>query len=337
MNIFKKYITFEFNDFIECDEFRTWVRAPSKRRNKFWETFLQAYPDKKEHVKEAKEFLLESRRYFEKNDLSQHDIQIKLGRVLEKGLKRNEVRVKVRTLYIYKRLAMAATIALIAICGWYIFSYNSELSSYSTDYGEWKTVQLPDESMVQLNANSELILSEDWSEGVTRQVWLKGEAFFTVSKKPATQTKFQVITDDLTVEVLGTEFNVQERDGHTSVYLHEGNVKINMGMIVENLIPGDFIEFSADKSEVIQRKRITSGEPTSWKEGVLQLNNTTILVILREIEEIYGVDIKVSNKAMLSERRTIGVPMQNLDIVVPILEKSLQVEIRKVGNKLLVK
>ncbi|MGI9543174.1 MAG: FecR family protein [Cyclobacteriaceae bacterium] len=335
------YSAFEFEDFIEDDKFKEWVMAPSEEQGRYWRTFLLAYPHKKEPIKEAKAFLLGLGGYFESTDISERELQIKLGRVLERGSNPKEAskkKPKVRIFPVYQRIAVAASVAaLLGFFGWYFFVGLDGMTTYRTDFGQWETVELPDGSVVELHANSELIVAKDWANGITRQVWLEGEAFFSVTKKPTTGLKFQVITDDLTVEVSGTEFNVQDRGERTEVYLKEGKIALDLGIEKETLSPGDFIAFSADQKKIVERKRVSQDTYTSWKEGVLQLNNTTVLEILKKIEEIYGVDIKVTNKAMLSEKRTIGVPMENLEVVIPILENTLDVDIRKERNKLFIR
>lgn len=85
---------------------------------------------------------------------------------------------------------------------------------YATQYGEQRVVELPDHSVVSLNANSTLRFRNDWSQANTlREVWLDGEAFFSVQKQEgaAGPAKFIVHTNDLDVEVLGTRFNVSNR------------------------------------------------------------------------------------------------------------------------------
>jgi len=334
---FNKYLTYEFEEFIESDQFRKWVMNPSNEDHVFWDEFLETYPGKIPVVNEASEFLLVTQNYFEASDLSKEDLQVDLSKVLEKASGyRSESKHRFLISVPY-RWAMVAASVVIGLVGYYFFIMPSGLVTYSTDFGEWKSVELPDGSKVDLNANSELILADDWSEGVTRQVWLKGEAFFTVTKKQSTSAKFQVITDDLTIEVLGTEFNVQDRGEQTEVYLQEGKIKLDLGIAEKDLDPGDFISYSAEKNKLITWTDKGSGDYTSWKEGVLKLKNATILEILREVEEIYGVEIMVSNKTMLSEKRTIGLPMENLEIVIPILETTLGADVSKVGNKLFVK
>ena len=87
-------------------------------------------------------------------------------------------------------------------------------------------IKLPDGSLVQLNANSTLSFDTQWDASADRCVWLNGEAFFEVEKKPETKQKFKVITADLTVEVLGTEFNINSHHQQTRVFLQEGEDKI---------------------------------------------------------------------------------------------------------------
>ena len=340
---FYNYPTYDLNEFLENDRFRKWVIDPTEGEHLFWSEFLDAYPEKAEIVKEATEILVATQEYMGTNEVNEEDLQIGLGIVLEKASSlekkpSNHSTSKQRNmLFTPYRWAMIAATLVIGLVGGYLYYSSSGLTTYTTDFGEWKTVVLPDGSKVDLNANSELILADDWSEGVTRHVWLKGEAFFQVAKQQSTNSKFQVITNDLTIEVLGTEFNVQDRGEQTEVYLHEGKIKLDLGIGEKDLDPGDFVSFSANKNKVISHNNKSASDYASWKEGVLKLKNATILEILREVEEIYGVEVMISNKAMLAEKRTIGVPMKNLEIVIPILETTLGAEVSKVGDKLLVK
>ena len=122
-------------------------------------------------------------------------------------------------------------------------------TQYSTTFGEWKTITLPDGSVVELNANSLLTITKHWSENNNRTVWLTGEAFFKVKKIPSTKCKFIVKTKDLKVEILGTSFNVNSRFDQTEVFLEEGKVKLYLGNTKEYMAPGEFIAFSKKKTK----------------------------------------------------------------------------------------
>ena len=110
-------------------------------------------------------------------------------------------------------------VAVVLLNDWQMFS--GELRR-ETGFGEKMTFVLPDQSKVILNANSSLRYHKDQP----RKIWLKGEAYFQVSKKQKTKEKFWVITPDLTIEVLGTAFNVNSHQEKTRVSLEEGSIKL---------------------------------------------------------------------------------------------------------------
>ena len=234
-------------------------------------------------------------------------------------------------------LAIAAGLMLLVFIGFGLWTSRSENQiEYTTGYGEWKTLTLPDGSWVKLNANSVIRYTAQWQEGADRQVWLDGEAFFKVQRKPDTGAKFLVITKDLQVEVLGTAFNVNSRGIQTNVFLEEGQIRLSMDGQEEMLEPGDFLAYSTKKKAVVKRQNAISPElHTSWKDGVLILKDQSIKEILKRLEEIYGVQIHVLNDSLLTHIKTVSVPMDKLEIAIPVLERTFEVNITKQENQLL--
>lgn len=234
--------------------------------------------------------------------------------------------------------AVAAGMLLIVSIGlWLFWPASSPQLIHRTAYGEWETLHLPDGSWVKLNANSEIRYAANWKAGEDRQVWLDGEAFFQVQKQSASGTKFQVITKDLQVEVLGTSFNVNSREIQTDVFLEEGQIRLSMGAQEEMLKPGDFVAYSARKKAVVKRQNAIPAEVhTSWKDGVLIMKDKTIAEILRKLEEIYGVAFDVRSEALLTHIKTVAVPMDKLEITVPVLERTFEVKITKQGDQLVI-
>lgn len=234
-------------------------------------------------------------------------------------------------------LAIAAGLLLLVFIGFGLWTSRSENQiEYTTGYGEWKTLTLPDGSWVKLNANSVIRYHSHWQEGADRQVWLDGEAFFKVQRKPDTGAKFLVITKDLQVEVLGTAFNVNSRGIQTNVFLEEGQIRLSMDGQEEMLKPGDFLAYSTEKKAVVKRQNAISPElHTSWKDGVLILKDQSIKEILKRLEEIYGVQIHVLNDSLLTHIKTVSVPMDKLEIAIPVLERTFEVNITKQENQLL--
>ncbi|QKX05409.1 FecR domain-containing protein [Aquimarina sp. TRL1] len=341
MSYFEIYKEMDFEELVENPEFQSWVYTPSSSNNDFWKGFLKKYPEKQAIVDEAKMFLLSGKSYFEQYDKTHEEIQLELTDIFELANKKLPLSLRSKRKVLFNKrnqhLAIAASFAVLFFLGYFFYKSSYEFNkNYTTDYAEWQTVKLPDASVVELNANSTLKLSKDWKDRDTRKVWLEGEAFFDVEKNLTTHSKFQVIVNDLTIEVLGTEFNVQSRGDLTKVFLKEGKIKLLMNNKEEYLYPGDFITYSSKKQTIISRNKVPQESYTSWRTGTLQMNDT-VDKIFKEIENIYGVNIELEDENLYNETRKIGIPMKNLDIVIPILEISLDVEIIKDKNKLIVR
>ena len=130
---------------------------------------------------------------------------------------------------------------------------------YTSGAGQQRTITLPDGSVVVLNANSTLTTAAHWTAETPREVWLTGEGYFRVTHRaprpvaditaaPA-PIKFVVHAADLSIAVLGTQFDVNSRAGATKVVLASGKVAVERQMLLtrEHLLmqPGDLVETSA--------------------------------------------------------------------------------------------
>ena len=126
----------------------------------------------------------------------------------------------------YKLAAVAAVAGIVSTL--YFWPSSKPWKEYHTVYGETNTFTLPDGSSVVLNANSTLTLYSDWNSEPSREIWLDGEAFFSVVHKTDNQL-FKVKTKEgVTVEVLGTTFNVYNRTNETKVVLNSGQIRLNV-------------------------------------------------------------------------------------------------------------
>src|SRR5688572_24021475 len=86
-------------------------------------------------------------------------------------------------------------------------------------------VSLADGSSVVLQSSSELALNSEFGR-TTREVHLKGEAFFNVFRDES--KPFVVYTDEVVTRVLGTSFNVRayDDDGDITVAVKTGKVSV---------------------------------------------------------------------------------------------------------------
>jgi len=234
--------------------------------------------------------------------------------------------------------SIAATIILMIgiFWGYQYFLSSESIVTATTSFGEWKHVVLPDGSEVVLNANSSISYSKSWKKGNARKVNLKGEAFFKVAEDPQGAT-FTVSTKDVGIIVLGTTFNVHTRGDETKVFLEEGKVKLDLGNSEHLLSPGDFVSYSSAQKSITSFHKSQAASHTSWKDGSLIINDRTVEEIFEKIKEIYGYEVKTHDETLLKEVKTIAIPMDRIEIAIPILEKVLNVHIELNEDQLLVK
>ncbi|NND34750.1 MAG: anti-sigma factor [Saprospiraceae bacterium] len=231
--------------------------------------------------------------------------------------------------------SIAATFALTLGLAIWIFSGRTAEQVVTTDFGQKHALELSDGSKVQLNANSQLIYDKNWSYDEDRAVWLKGEAFFEVKKRPTNDQKFQVITKDLVIEVLGTSFNVNCYGDKTKVYLEEGSIRLFIKHLDTTLMmqAGDLIVYSESSQEIERKNGVSTEYHTSWRDGVLTFWNAPLRQVLDKIEETYGVNFIVADESLYERLINYSLPIDELETAMSILEKTVEgLEVRHDSN-----
>ena len=196
------------------------------------------------------------------------------------------------------QVAAVLTGLLITVSAYLIYQqWTNAATRYTTEYGEIKNIVLPDGSTVVLNANSSLRYAPDWQAHTDRCVWLEGEAYFSVMHTPDNQ-RFLVQTDDVTVEVLGTEFNVSQRREDIQVVLSSGQVKLSIPHQRDTtkvlMQPGDLVSYSSGNQKITQQT-VSPERHTAWKDQKLWLDNTSLAEIALFLEDYYGLQVTVSD------------------------------------------
>lgn len=333
----KKYKDYTVFDFVEDEDFKTWVLENDKSYDFFWKSVQNQSPSVDENVKEAIDILISLEASLAKD--------VTIDKMKKETTKHHLMSAlddasKVKSLYKNRAILRVASVILLFITTtfFYFFLNNSQIKKdYTTGNSEWKTIQLPDGSVVDLNANSQLSLIDNWSDDTqNRKVWLKGEAYFKVEKKLVTKAKFTVVTEDLQVQVYGTRFNVNTRNEHTEVFLEEGSVALDLGKTTETIVPGESVVYSQKKRKVVDRVKKSNKIQSNWKSGVLKIEDRSMSYILKEIESLYGLDIIINDKEILNRQGTVAIPVDNIAIAVAILEKVLNVDIELKGKQLFI-
>mgnify|MGYP001111612432 FL=1 len=223
-----------------------------------------------------------------------------------------EKTTKVRSLFAKSMIAVAASIALF-------FSINTFLKFNDVDinsnFGEIKTIALLDNSEVILNAKSNLSYNKkDWNN--SRNIQLDGEAFFKVQKG----STFNVITDNGTVTVLGTQFNVNSQKNYFEVICYEGKVKVVHNANKYILTPNKSIRIlHGNKKE--ETLNLTTKKP-SWILGESNFRSVPLQIVINALEKQFG--IKVNSKSVnTSDLFSGSFDNKNLDIALVSVFKTV--------------
>ncbi len=192
---------------------------------------------------------------------------------------------KVKKLSFLKYTYRVAAMLAIVVSTFYFISNKDTV--YSTNLAEKTSFELPDNSEVTLNADSEISYkTKNWEN--SRLLNLKGEAFFSVTKG----SKFTVNTDLGKVQVLGTQFNVIVRDSYFEVHCFEGLVSATYKNKTIKVQAGTAFKVLNTTTEFIENnKRLNP----SWILNESSFESMPYQYVVREVERQYDITIEYNN------------------------------------------
>jgi len=153
-----------------------------------------------------------------------------------------------------------------------------------TARGEHAVVQLPDRSMVTLNAESRLSYKPvEWF--VSRKVRLEGEAFFEVKHG----SRFSVLSGSNRTQVLGTTFNVFARQEAYRVTCLTGQVEVHVGQETVVLHPNMMATLSESVLNI--SNHVTPAMATGWIGGMFVFVETPLQDVIAEVERQFNIRV----------------------------------------------
>lgn len=179
--------------------------------------------------------------------------------------------------------------------GQFIYKAVGDINYQNSIYigqGDNYELQLQDGTLVRLNAQSQLEFPSKF-ESKSRDVRLSGEAFFKVSKNK--KKPFQVISNNMTVKVLGTIFNVKSGsptqpatttlvEGSVEVLGSRNKVLLRPGQQAKATVNGDVVATPADMKSAL-----------AWYDNVFRFSDNNLDTILKEICLWYNLELKYAD------------------------------------------
>lgn len=218
--------------------------------------------------------------------------------------------------------------AILAICvGAYYYTTTLD-TNIATEFAQKESIVLPDNSQVKLNAKSTLAFNKNsWED--SRDLDLTGEAYFKVAKG----SKFTVHTTAGDISVLGTEFNINNRNNLFEVICYEGSVKVEHNKTSRVLKPGE--SFLILDNKLVERQKTNDTSPL-WINNESYFESIPYTQVIAEFERQYNVTFSVNN-IDTNEVFTGGFAHNNLDIALQAITIPLNLAYTKNNNKISLK
>ena len=206
----------------------------------------------------------------------------------------------------------AFIVFVLCLIGASIFWHHQSIhgiKTVATANRQQREVTLPDGSTVYLNAGTELSYPKKF-RGAARNVSLNGEAYFEVIPS---KTPFIVETQEGTVTVLGTKFNIWARDFKTRVVVEEGRVQLAAINHSESVVlTKDLMSEIEQDQHPAQPHFVNAVEALGWREGKLVFTRTELSELAGEVGRYYDVDVSIKNPVL--ETKTITAVFDRLPL-----------------------
>lgn len=166
---------------------------------------------------------------------------------------------------------------------------STALNTLSTPRGGQFRITLPDGSRLWLNAASSVTFPTSF-HATGRKIQVSGEAYLEVSSNP--RQPFNVEAGNISVDVLGTSFNVQAYadDKAIATTLLEGSLKVNAVLIK----PGQqaVINRGAENNTPEILTGVDLQKVMAWKNGFFNFENVPLKEVMKQLERWYDIDVK---------------------------------------------
>lgn len=193
----------------------------------------------------------------------------------------------------------------------YTAGTTSQIATLNVPAGKDYRINLSDGTEVWLNSSTTLKFPLAFT-GHNREITIQGEAFLKVSKN--TKPFLVHLPDNTTVEVLGTEFNVNTYDD-VQVALVSGAVKMNAVNKSKLLQPGQEITYTAANGMHVSS--FDEDMLLSWKRGLYIFNDIPLAEVIKVFPRWFGKEVIIDSPIRKNARFT-GVINRNEPVSVSL-------------------
>lgn len=213
-----------------------------------------------------------------------------------------------------------AAVLFLGFVLWYFYP-TAKQPTFWTAEGDNLTVNMADGSIVTLRENTLMRDIAGDKKEQERRVALSGEAFFKVA--PDKSKPFFIEIEDVTVEVVGTEFNVSSLPSESlvEVAVLSGIVKIHVSEGAHTLSAGDRLRWHT-RQKSVQVSEKESVNAWSWHTGQLQFKSTPLLQVIEALNRHFDKQVSLENTELAHCRFTSNFHSATLEEVIEVLSET---------------
>lgn len=218
-------------------------------------------------------------------------------------------------------MRVAAILILAIGIGWLSYSLfsTSEVTIANIQTADKvQTDTLPDGSFVTLNKRSELSYPAKFA-GKTRPVTMKGEAFFHVS--PNKEKPFIIKAGEVTVQVVGTSFNVNTKADSTEVIVETGVVNVSANNQTVTLQAGEKIVIHHNQNK-LEKEKTTDKLYNYYRSHKFECDGTPLWKLVQMLNEAYDANIEIQNNELNNLPLTVVFVNESLESILAVLEET---------------
>ena len=237
-----------------------------------------------------------------------------------------------------KLAAVAACLTCALIVGgmgWFSLAarvQETETVNLQTGIGESRQVTLPDESLVLVNTNTELLFTEYRDR---REVVLSsGEAFFDVAHLEGNE--FSISAGAAEITVTGTQFSVERLNDTLEVIVSEGSVRVESDEQTISLTAGMRALITGRRLAVDKLDKAQVDELLAWREGRIYFDETPLADAIKEINRYNKLQLRLDGDAIADQRIGGAFSVYNAREFAQALEVVLGAEVQEGFGELVV-
>jgi ferric-dicitrate binding protein FerR (iron transport regulator) len=231
---------------------------------------------------------------------------------------------------LWQSISAVAAVAILTLGAFFLFNNQGseiEMASFSNNKNTISELALPDGSIVYLHKGATLEYPKAFASD-NRTIEANGHFYIEVT--PNKEAPFIINSEDISIEVLGTAFDVNTNQEESDVIVSHGKVLVSSGNQSVVLEKGERADYDVTGLLKSENNDINF---LSWQTGILSFEATSLKQVFSDIERHYGCTINVTSEDIYSEKMTGTYQDYEIEDIITIISSTFpSLEFAQEGN-----